>query len=88
MQGGFSKYNISHQEKAYGETHCKGHYKGRDMGLESYKPKVQHLFTEDIVIADKINENIQEGICATTCRIAESLLWQDPAEWRIKQIDE
>jgi hypothetical protein len=43
---------------------------------------------EYIVIADKINENIQEGICATTCRIAESLLWQDPAEWRIKQIDE
>jgi hypothetical protein len=59
MQGGFSENNISHQKKANWETNGKGHHESSDMWLEGYEAEIEHFLMKDIIVADKVNENIE-----------------------------
>ena len=45
-----------------------------------------HLFPEDKMVADKIDENIENSIGTATCCIPEGLQGHEPAEGRIKVI--
>ena len=87
MQCGLRKNYVPHEEKTYGKANCKRYHEGCNMGFESKESNMEHFFVKDIIIADKINENIKESIGTSTSSIAKSLLWHDPSKRRIKQID-
>lgn len=47
---------------------------------------MHHALMKNKVIADKIDENIQEGISAAAGCITEGLLRHEPSESRIKEV--
>jgi hypothetical protein len=57
------------------------------MRLESKKSKVKNLFVQDIIVADKKNENIEQGICRPTGSIPEGLQRHNPFKRRVEKIN-
>ena len=57
------------------------------MRLESKKAKVKDPFVQNIIVADKINENIEQSICRPAGGIPERLQRHYSPERRIKKID-
>jgi hypothetical protein len=87
MKGGPREYDIPHKEKPCWKTDTKRQDKCCDMGLEGKEAKNQHMFFEDVIVAEEINENIQKSIGGTTGPIPESLQGHHFPERRIKIIN-
>ncbi len=87
MKGGFSKYNIAHQEKTRGEADAEGNDDRCYMRGHGQGAKVHVVFVEDEMIAYRVHDDIQHGIAASTGCITEGLQRHGPAERRIKKIN-
>lgn len=48
--------------------------------------EINRLLFQYKVVADKVNENIKNGISATTCQIAKILLVYPAAKWLVKKV--
>jgi hypothetical protein len=57
------------------------------MWLESDKAQVEYLFVQNIIVADKVNDNIQKSIGTAAGSIPESLHRHDFSEGRIEKIN-
>jgi hypothetical protein len=87
VKGGFRKHNVSHQKKSQWETYRKRKNECSDMRFKGDKTQVQRLFVEDIIVAYKVEENIQKGIQTATGCVPECLFRHEPAERGIKKIN-
>lgn len=56
------------------------------MWFERNETQVQNLLMQNIIVSQEIDENIQNGIYASTNRIAEGLYREEFSERRVKKI--
>lgn len=61
------------EQEPGGECDGHGHEQGGDMRAEGDEPQRYHLLLQDEVIADKIQDNVQQGIAAPACQVAKGL---------------
>ena len=80
--------NIFVQQISHRKTDAERHQKGKNIGGNRDNPEVDESFVENVVVADKIQEDIQQGIRASAGRVAEGLNGHQLAEWGVKEIDE
>jgi hypothetical protein len=80
--------NIFVQQISHRKTDAEGHQKGKNIGGNRDNSEVDESFVENVVVADKIQEDIQQGIRASAGRVAEGLNGHQLAEWGVKEIDE
>jgi hypothetical protein len=84
---GIGKYYMPHQHEADGECHCEGNDESRYVRTDGHKWQVQHLFLQDEIVTDKIDEDVQQGIPSPAGKVAECLPVHDMAERRIEKIN-
>ena len=82
------KDDIFIKKIAGGEANTKGHQKGQDIGRNRDQSQVDIAFVEDIVVADEIEEDIQQGVRASADCVAEGLNGHQLAEGGVKKINE
>jgi hypothetical protein len=87
QQDRVGKNDILIQEVPGGKTYAERHQKGKDIGGDRDDAKVDKSFVENEVIANKIKEDIQQGIRASADRVAEGLNGHQLAERGVKEID-
>jgi len=78
---------MTHQQKSGRKADAKRYDKGSDMWLECQDAYIQYLLVQNIVIGDKIYENVEECIEATTGCVAESLYGKYFSKRRIEKIN-
>ena len=81
------KNNVTVQIKARGKTHGKCDEKGRDMRTNRSQRSIENLLFKDKIIADKINEDIEQGVKPTASQVTKSLWRNKFPERRIKKIN-
>ena len=88
MQCAPRKDDIPVEKKPRWEAHAKRNDDGRNIRRDRPKTKMDIVLMQDIVIAEPIHHNIQQRGRSAARGIPEGLHRHDPAERRIKEIDE
>jgi hypothetical protein len=87
VETGTGKHDIAHQQESCWKADQEGHHKSGDIGFECQEANMQYLFMQDKIIADKKNQDIQDGIGSAAGGIAESLYGHQLSEGRVEKIN-
>jgi hypothetical protein len=86
LQGRSCKDDIPVKEKTCRKADGKRNKEGSDIRGDHQRAQYHVMLTQNKVIADGINENIQEGSRPSACRVPEGLQGHYLAEGRIEKV--
>jgi hypothetical protein len=88
LEVGIHENHKFHEDKSHHKVYAEGNEKGGDMGFECEKTKIEVFLLQDELVADKIYQQAQYGICTAADGIPKGLFRHELPERRIKKINE
>ena len=86
-QSGIREHYAAHKPEPGGKADAKCYDEGADIGRCHYRPQVHILFMKDVVKADIIQQDVQQGIASPAYQITKGLDINELPERRVKTVD-